>query len=120
MGDIDWMHLVREGLVTADHVALVYVLVINAFYALLLILSIPELWRHWQVSEDAVLQRLLQSDALPPVSILVPAYNEELTITASTLSFLTLRYPRLEIILVNDGSRDRTVEVLIKEFNLYQ
>jgi cellulose synthase/poly-beta-1,6-N-acetylglucosamine synthase-like glycosyltransferase len=115
-----WEQLIRDGLVQADRFALVYVLIINAFYAFLLILSIPELWRHWQVSEDAVLQRLLSSDALPPVSILVPAYNEEVTIAASVLSFLSLRYPRLEIILVNDGSRDRTVDVLIKEFDLYQ
>lgn len=110
----------RDLLVQADRVALVYFLVLNSFYAFQLILSIPELWRHWQLNEDAVLQRLVQSDALPPVSILVPAHNEGITIKSSVLSFLTLRYPRLEVILVNDGSKDDTMDVLIREFDLYQ
>jgi len=104
----------------ADHAVLVYFLLLNSFYALLLLLSIPELWKHWRISDDEQLSRLLASDALPPLSILVPAYNEEVTITASTLSFLTLEYPRFEVILVNDGSRDRTVEVLTREFDLYE
>jgi cellulose synthase/poly-beta-1,6-N-acetylglucosamine synthase-like glycosyltransferase len=104
----------------ADHAVLVYFLVLNSFYALLLLLSIPELWKHWRISDDEQRSRLLASDALPPLSVLVPAYNEEVTITASTLSFLTLEYPRFEVILVNDGSRDRTVEVLTREFDLYE
>jgi cellulose synthase/poly-beta-1,6-N-acetylglucosamine synthase-like glycosyltransferase len=116
----EWLQIVRDGLASADRIALYYFLALNSFYAFLLIVSIPELWRHWQLSEDEVLHQLLASGALPPVSILVPAYNEEVTIAASVLSFLSLKYPRLEVILVNDGSRDRTVDVLIQEFELYQ
>lgn len=116
----EWHQVVRDALAAADRIVLIYFLALNSFYAFLLIVAIPELWRHWQVSEDEVLQRLLASDALPSVSILVPAYNEEVTIAASVLSFLSLKYPRLEVILVNDGSRDRTVDVLIREFDLYQ
>ena len=61
------MHLnvlgtVREWLAVADVAALMYFLALNSFYALLLILSIPEIWRHWQMSEDSVLQRLLMSE----------------------------------------------------------
>ena len=63
------MHLnvlgtVREWLAVADVAALMYFLALNSFYALLLILSIPEIWRHWQMSEDSVLQRLLMSDEI--------------------------------------------------------
>ena len=112
--------MLHRMLVWADHAVLMYFLVLNSFYALLLLLAIPELWKHWRISDDEQLSRLLASDALPPLSILVPAYNEEVTITASTLSFLTLEYPRFEVILVNDGSRDGTVEVLTREFDLYE
>ena len=104
----------------ADHVVLIYFLVLNSFYALLLLLSIPELWRHLRIADDEQLSHLLSSEALPPLSLLVPAFNEEVTIAASTLSFLTLEYPKFEVILVNDGSRDRTVEVLTAEFDLYE
>jgi cellulose synthase/poly-beta-1,6-N-acetylglucosamine synthase-like glycosyltransferase len=112
--------LLHRGLWWADHAALIYFLVLNSFYAFLLTLSIPELWRNWRLADDEHLQRLLSSDALPPLSLLVPAHNEEVTIASSVLSFLTLEYPRLEIILVNDGSTDRTVETLIREFDLYE
>jgi cellulose synthase/poly-beta-1,6-N-acetylglucosamine synthase-like glycosyltransferase len=54
----------------------------------------------------------------PPVSVLVPAYNEEATIGASVRSMLQLEYPEFEIIVINDGSRDGTMEALRREFRL--
>ena len=104
----------------ADHAVLVYFLALNSFYALLLILSIPELWRHWRLSDDEHLSRMMTSEALPALSILVPAHNEEVTIASSVLSFLTLEYPKFEIVLVNDGSKDKTMDVLLREFDLYE
>ena len=50
----------------------------------------------------------------------MPAYNEEATIAASVRSFLTLRYPMHEVVVVNDGSKDRTIEVLLQEFDLHE
>ncbi|MEX2182329.1 MAG: glycosyltransferase family 2 protein [Gemmatimonadaceae bacterium] len=111
---------IRSILWWADHAALAYLLALNSGYAILLILSVPELWRHWRLAADEHLQRLLASDALPPLSLLVPAYNEEVSITSSLLSFLTLEYPHLEVIVVNDGSKDGTMDVLVREFDLYE
>ncbi|MDI1445553.1 glycosyltransferase [Polyangium sp. 6x1] len=60
---------------------------------------------------------LSERDAfLPVVSLLVPAYNEEVTIVESLKSQLRLRYPAYEIVICNDGSKDRTVEVLLSSF----
>lgn len=53
-----------------------------------------------------------------PISILVPAYNEERTILKCIDSLLALEYPEYEIIIVNDGSKDKTLEVLINRFGL--
>jgi cellulose synthase/poly-beta-1,6-N-acetylglucosamine synthase-like glycosyltransferase len=101
-------------------IILLYFLLLNSFYALLLILSIPELWGHWHLADEEHLNAVLSSDALPPLSILVPAYNEEATIVDSVLSFLTLTYPRHEVVLVNDGAKDRTMERLIEAYDLYE
>lgn len=55
-----------------------------------------------------------------PISILVPAYNESLTILSSMESLLHLDYPGYEIIIVNDGSTDGMEELLIRHFGLHQ
>ncbi len=114
------MEFLRAVVLWTDRFALTYLLLLSTGYALLLILSIPELWRHWRLAADEHLRRLLASDALPPLSLLVPAHDEEVTIAASVLSFLTLEYPHLEVVVVNDGSKDRTVEVMMREFDLYE
>ncbi len=63
-------------------------------------------------------EKLSNSKNVPPISILVPAYNEELTIQESVKSLLALNYPCYEVIVVNDGSSDDTINVLIQQFNL--
>lgn len=60
----------------------------------------------------------LHADFEPPVSIIVPAYNEAATIASSVRALMQLEYPEYEIIVVNDGSKDNTLEVLINEFSL--
>jgi YaiO family outer membrane protein len=99
---------------------LVYFLVLNSFYAVLLILSIPEIWEQTRLAEDEDFQRLMQSDALPPITILVPAYNESATIEASVTAILTLEYRNYEVVVVNDGSKDDTMEQLRHAFDLYE
>ena len=54
---------------------------------------------------------------MPHVTLLVPAYNEEVTICESIRSLLRLRYPSFEIVICNDGSKDKTVEVLLRAFH---
>jgi cellulose synthase/poly-beta-1,6-N-acetylglucosamine synthase-like glycosyltransferase len=103
-----------------DLAILVYFLALNSFYALLLVLSIPEIWEQTRLAEDEDFQRLMQSDALPPISILVPAHNESATIEASVTAILTLEYRNFEIIVVNDGSKDDTLERLRHAFGLYE
>lgn len=104
----------------ADGAALFYFVLLNSFYGLLLVLSIPELWSHWHLAEDDQLTRVLGTEALPPMSILVPAYDEEVSIVESVLSFLTLQYPHHEVVLVNDGSRDATMARLVEAYDLYE
>ena len=108
--------LVRD----ANFAILVYFLALNSFYALLLVLSIPEIWEQTRLAEDEDFQRLMQSDALPPITILVPAYNEQKTIEASVTAILALHYRNYEVVVVNDGSKDDTLEALRHAFDLYE
>ena len=52
------------------------------------------------------------NENLPPVSIIVPAYNEEVTAIKTIDSLLKIAYPSFEIIFVDDGSKDKTYEIV--------
>ena len=60
----------------------------------------------------------ISHDYYIPISILVPAYNEEKVIISSIKSLTYLDYKLYEIIVINDGSSDKTLELLIHEFSL--
>jgi cellulose synthase/poly-beta-1,6-N-acetylglucosamine synthase-like glycosyltransferase/spore germination protein YaaH/peptidoglycan/xylan/chitin deacetylase (PgdA/CDA1 family) len=55
---------------------------------------------------------------LPPVAVLIPAYNEEKVIVRTIRSALTSDYPNLHVIVIDDGSSDRTLEVARAAFAL--
>jgi cellulose synthase/poly-beta-1,6-N-acetylglucosamine synthase-like glycosyltransferase len=111
---------VRELIGATDLAILIYFLTLNSFYALLLVLSVPEIWEQTRLAEDDDFQRLMQSHALPPITLLVPAYNESATIEASVTAILTLEYRNFEVIVVNDDSKDDTMERLRHAFDLYE
>ncbi len=57
-------------------------------------------------------RRRARSDELPPVTVVVPAYNEEVGIERSIRSIAASDYPDLEVVVVDDGSTDRTAEIV--------
>lgn len=62
----------------------------------------------------------LSSPLAPTVTVLVPAYNEEVTIRESLAGILSLTYQNLEVVVIDDGSTDRTESVLIEAFDLVE
>jgi cellulose synthase/poly-beta-1,6-N-acetylglucosamine synthase-like glycosyltransferase len=107
-------------LVAFNWAVLVYFLVVNAFLLLLLVMAAIDLRSQrldvWQEGR----WRLLGSDVAPVISIMAPAHNEERTIAQSVRSLLTLRYPSLEVVVVNDGSADGTLAALQRDFDLVE
>ena len=97
---------------------------ILGYFALLnggyLTLNLLSLWRLHRGLQEEVLDELPQvfSGLEPPISILVPAFNEEASIAGSVRSMLQLQYPEFEVVVINDGSRDGTLAVLQREFDL--
>jgi cellulose synthase/poly-beta-1,6-N-acetylglucosamine synthase-like glycosyltransferase len=107
-------------ILTVNYFVLGYFLAINAVYVVLYLISFAEIADYVRREVFSGFSELFTSNYAPPVSVVVPAYNEEATITDSVRSFLTLHYPLHEVIVVNDGSGDRTLEVLMQEFGLYE
>ncbi len=103
-----------------DWAFLFFFLGLNGTYLLLLALSLREVLRRNRRGVEADVDKALLSPFAPPVSILAPAYNEELTIVGSLRSLLSLRYRQFEVVVVNDGSKDRTIGVLVDAFELFE
>lgn len=101
-------------------VIIVYAFVSNFNYFMLMALGFFVL-RTQRTTEGSVERDpLFKSRLMPAISIIAPAHNEELSIAQSTRSMLQLEYPEHEVIVVNDGSDDRTLQILIEEFHLYR
>jgi cellulose synthase/poly-beta-1,6-N-acetylglucosamine synthase-like glycosyltransferase len=110
--------LVSDVMVRGQFIVLLYFLGVNGWYLTLLVSSLLEMRRHMLVIANESRYLLLSSTLSPTISILAPAFNEEATIEGSLRALLALQYPRLEVIVISDGSKDRTVEVLIERFDL--
>lgn len=97
-----------------------YVIIVNSIYFGIMLCSFKSIFSIVRRKRYALRSNLAGSEHVPPVSLLVPAYNEELTIIENVKSLMTLNYPTYEIIVVNDGSSDSTLQVMIEEFGMYR
>jgi cellulose synthase/poly-beta-1,6-N-acetylglucosamine synthase-like glycosyltransferase len=87
------------------------------FYVVQLVYAGIALGTRPPISRASALWRFYADEA-PGIALLAPAYNEEVTVVESVKSLLALHYPDFEVLLINDGSKDRTLQVLIDEFGL--
>ncbi|SFC34176.1 hypothetical protein SAMN04487907_103400 [Zunongwangia mangrovi] len=102
----------------ASWLFLVYGILICLGYLFSAIFSIFEIRDYKRSNNYRDEIALLQASELPPVSILAPAYNEGLNIVENVRSLLTINYPNFEIVIINDGSKDDTMQRLIDEYDL--
>ncbi|MFC1586401.1 glycosyltransferase [Fibrobacterota bacterium] len=97
---------------------IIYVFIYNSMNFFMVVLAFFSVRMQLKKHHITDPELLYHSPHSPVISILVPAYNEARTIVQSLYSLLNLHYPHFEIIVTNDGSDDRTLEVLKKEFKL--
>jgi biofilm PGA synthesis N-glycosyltransferase PgaC len=112
------MSIVRDLLQWTVIVCLGYVVAVYGAYGAMITYSMLEerFRRRRRIFES--LDRVRASTLTIPVSIIAPVYNEAPVVAASTRSFLEIDYPEYEVIVVNDGSTDDTLAVLLSEFDL--
>lgn len=101
-----------------QYIIFIYCIVLFGIYLLLILSSRAAINKYKRESMTVDKDVLLRSYLTPGISVIAPAYNEGITIISNVRSLLTLSYPRFEVIIVNDGSKDDTLEKLIQEFNL--
>ncbi|MDE2279924.1 MAG: glycosyltransferase family 2 protein [Xanthomonadaceae bacterium] len=107
----------EQALVSMQWVFMIYFVAINLGYLILNYISAFQIVRYMREYRANYLPPGLR-EYQPPVSIVLPAHNEERSVVAAVHSLLKTNYPEFEIVVVNDGSSDRTREALIEAFGL--
>ncbi|MGM0588902.1 MAG: glycosyltransferase [Bacteroidota bacterium] len=102
-----------------EYVLLIYFFLINSAYLTLVTISFFYIRNQLTKRDVYDLSGLFESNLYKPVSILAPAYNEEATIITSVESLLQLQFPEFEVIVINDGSTDRTKQRMLDHFDMH-
>jgi len=97
---------------------LVYFITINFVYLYLLVLAFSGSIKRFYEAKFTNFRLLRSSYLTVPVSVIIPAYNEEKSILDCVYSAVDIIYPEFEVIVINDGSIDTTLELLEKEFEM--
>src|SRR5699024_1877304 len=95
----------------------VFLCLLYIFLGILTFFSLKNYKAQNTVFEEELLKNIPD---LAGVSVIAPAYNEEKTIIANVKSLLSLNYSFFEVVIVNDGSTDETLNLLIEEFDLVE
>ena len=96
----------------------VYGVVLLLIYAMLAILSFVNIRLFLRKESYTDYKVIVGSPLAPGISVIAPAFNEGLTIISNIRSLLTFDYPNYEVIIINDGSTDDTLEKVINEFSM--
>lgn len=107
----------QQLILYAEWFFFIYFFFLNSGYILLNFLASFRLGDYLKSKDIGSLPQVYSELELP-ISILVPAFNEALSIENAVRSLLQLRYSEFEVIVVNDGSSDDTLEILKQAFRL--
>jgi cellulose synthase/poly-beta-1,6-N-acetylglucosamine synthase-like glycosyltransferase len=102
----------------SNHTLFWYYLASNVGYLAMLLIALKTSAAHQRRLESHRLQWIADSPLAPPVTMIAPARNEESSIRIAVRNLLDLDYAELEVIVVNDGSEDRTLDEMREEFRL--
>ncbi|MHB9012065.1 MAG: glycosyltransferase family 2 protein [Ignavibacteriaceae bacterium] len=103
-----------------NYFLLAYSISIGTIYLLLNILSFKRILQYKQKMVYIDLKKIFKFQNYKSISVIVPAFNEENTIVDSIMSLLQLEYPDFQLVIVNDGSTDKTLEKIFNNFSIRQ
>ncbi len=97
-----------------------YSVLVNASFMVLTGLALADITGYRRRLDFAGYDEWFRDPNTQGVSVLMPAYNESATIVQSVHAMISLRYPDLEVVVIDDGSRDDTAAKLVAEFDLVE
>jgi len=110
-----WYHILYNFFIYG---LLTYSIILLVFYIFIAFYSVGETRRYLRKTSFTDYKIIAASSQVPGISLLAPAYNEGTTIIENVKSLLGIHYNNLELIVINDGSKDDTLQQLIDAFDL--
>lgn len=107
-------------LLTLTVIIVIYFACLGIWYTILLIASFPDVIKKFKEFSFGNMAQLINQNSLIPITVVVPAFNEEKRILNMLYSGLNSEYKNVRFIVVNDGSTDDTMNLLIKEFDMFE
>jgi HEAT repeat protein len=114
---VNWTVVLQDALIAFNAFVLVYFIALNSIYLALSDLAVRGL-KFVRRTFFSDYRQIMQSDMTWPISVLIPAHDEEKTIVETVRSMLMVNYGEFEIIVVNDGSNDSTLARSIEAYEL--
>lgn len=114
------MNTIIEIIYYYNYLVLFYFLIIVTIYIFLNVISFRNISKYTKKIKYVELKEIFRLHNFKPITVIVPAYNEENGIVESVRSLLQLEYPDYQLIVVNDGSTDGTLEQLFENFQIRQ
>jgi cellulose synthase/poly-beta-1,6-N-acetylglucosamine synthase-like glycosyltransferase len=114
------MNTIIEIIYYYNYLVLFYFLIIVTIHIFLNLISFRNISKYAKKIKYVEFKEIFRLHNFKPITIIVPAYNEENGIVENVRSLLQLEYPDYQLIVVNDGSTDRTLEQLFKNFQIRQ
>jgi len=118
IAEISLKQFLEGFMIDVNYYLIFYFVLINIIYIILFFLALIGSKHQVNLSKTKKYSLLFNDKFLPGISIIAPAYNEEVSIIESVTSLLNLKYPDYQVIVVNDGSKDTTLAKLIEHFKL--
>ena len=113
-----WQSIIEGLMFFFGTLIIIYMLIVVFIYGAMLFFAFLQLRKRYGLNKRDIEEEYVDAMYSKPVSIIVPAYNEEVGIINNIHSLLSLRYPEVEILVVNDGSTDGTLEKVLTHFQM--
>ncbi len=112
------MNITSSIIDSLDFIFFGFAIAAVASYIILAIISAFETVNYMKKNSFVNYTEILSSSISPSISIIAPAYNESLNIVENVRSLLSNHYVNYDVIIVNDGSKDDSLEKLIAAYDL--
>ena len=115
-----FLNAIRAFIVVFNYFCMAFTILLNLIYIVQLFVSLVRVHKNYNKTFSDDYHSYVDSDNLLPISLIIPAYNEQENIVQNVKSLMTINYPMFEIIVVNDGSTDKTGELVVQAFHMHK